>query len=199
MDLLLKTGAVRAIGEKTLAVNNREQRIEEAPLRFAIRLQVGVAEFQFFAEGGALLARGEPFVVFLAEIRITGGTFDATGFFRRVWTRLRIASSIPGFAPRRADESGRAARNHKPFRRRFEGQRGVQAFVAFLPRTAVRVLPVFDGGKIIRKNAKDFVVGSAHGKHIGVCKQETELERLSLERRSGRESIFRAVPREFAP
>src|SRR5580700_2504608 len=108
MDLLLKTGAVRAIGEKTLAVNNREQRIEEAPLRFAIRLQVGVAEFQFFAEGGALLARGEPFVVFLAEIRIAGGTFDATGFFRRVWTRLRIASSIPGFAPRRADESGRA-------------------------------------------------------------------------------------------
>ena len=50
MNLFVKTCRVRWIGEIAMAVDDRKDRIEDAPLRLAIRLQESVAIIEAFAE-----------------------------------------------------------------------------------------------------------------------------------------------------
>ena len=77
VNLFGEAGFVGGIGEKALAVNDGKQRIEDAPLRFAVGLQKGVAEIQAIAEVAAHLAGREPLVVILAEVGIAGIALDA--------------------------------------------------------------------------------------------------------------------------
>src|SRR5215469_151337 len=65
MNLFAKARGVRWIRKKALAIDYREDRIKDTPLRLAIRLQKGVAIIEALTEVAAHLRRGKPLVVVL--------------------------------------------------------------------------------------------------------------------------------------
>ncbi len=77
VDLFEKTCTVGAIRKKTPAVDDGEERVEDTPVRFAIRLKMGIAKIEAFVEVGAHLLGWEPLVVVLAKVGIAGIAFDA--------------------------------------------------------------------------------------------------------------------------
>src|ERR1700730_1246124 len=72
INLPLKTFAIRAIRKVTLRINDGKHRIENAPLRFTVRLQERIAKSQSIAEIYAHLVGCEPLVVVLAKVWIAG-------------------------------------------------------------------------------------------------------------------------------
>src|SRR5271169_198993 len=82
MNLFRKTGFIGGIGEKALAVDDREQRIKNTPLRFTVRLQKSITEIEAIAEVGTHLAGRKPFVIILTEIGIARIALDAAGTFQ---------------------------------------------------------------------------------------------------------------------
>src|SRR5450432_1764878 len=75
MNLLLITGLVTRAGKVALSIDDGQKRIENAPLRFAIWLQEGIAELQAIGEIRTHLCRSKPLVEILTEIRIVGIAF----------------------------------------------------------------------------------------------------------------------------
>src|SRR6516162_4142203 len=68
---------IGAICKVSFSLNDRQQGIEDTPLRLAIRLQVGVTKIQPLAEITAPFFRREPFVIVLAKVRIAAITLDS--------------------------------------------------------------------------------------------------------------------------
>jgi len=80
---------VGGIGEKALATNDGKQRIENAPLRFAVGLQKGVRKIQAIAEVAAHLAGRKPLIVILEELGISGVSLDAARAFQPRWYQFQ--------------------------------------------------------------------------------------------------------------
>src|SRR6516164_10987661 len=76
MNLFAEARGVRWICKKALAIDYREDRIKDTPLRLAIRLQKGVAIIEALTEVAAHLRGGKPLVVVLTEVRIAGIALD---------------------------------------------------------------------------------------------------------------------------
>src|SRR5215469_103209 len=77
MNLFAKARGVRWIRKKALAIDYREDRIKDTPLRLAIRLQKGIAIIEALTEAAAHLRRGKPRVVVLTEVRIARIALDS--------------------------------------------------------------------------------------------------------------------------
>ena len=56
MNLPLVTRVIRRVGQEAFPINNREDRIEDAPLGFAIGLQESIAKISALAKAGAHFA-----------------------------------------------------------------------------------------------------------------------------------------------
>lgn len=77
VNLFAKARGVRWIRKKALAIDYREDRIKDTPLRLAIRLQKGVAIIEALTEVAAHLGGGKPLIVVLTEVRIARIALDS--------------------------------------------------------------------------------------------------------------------------
>ena len=122
---------IGAICKVSFSLNDRQQGIEDTPLRLAIRLQVGVTKIQPLAEITAPFFRREPFVIVLAKVRIAAITLDSHISFETSLYQIQNRV-LHGTRAKYAQWMNQIEQGgiHEALRGRFKGQRIFEALTA---------------------------------------------------------------------